>query len=179
MIDYRKKLLLTIIVTILFVSVIGVTYAFFGIDTKGNEESKTHTITSASRLIEYTDLELITNQNIEPGWTSSKTIVVENIGTKNVTYNLVWQSVTNELSRKQDMIFSVACTSNIPESTCPIISSSQFPNTGIDQPIFTNINLALNEKHTYIIKIEYLNQSADQSIDMNKTIKGKIGAKDL
>ncbi len=179
MIDYKKKLILTIAVVGALVSVIGLTYSFFSIRVAGNESTSTNLVTSASRLIKYTDLTLISNQSIEPGWTDNKTIVVENSGSKDLSYNLVWQSVTNGLTRQQDLVISITCSSNITSNICNGVTNVQVPATGINIPILSNISLQLNEKHTYVVTIKYLTQEEDQSIDMNKVISAKLGAKDI
>lgn len=175
MIKYKRNLLLSILTVFAFGAVIGISYAYFSIKTIGNETASTSLIKTASREIQYTDLTILENAKMEPGWNESKTIIVENLGTKTLTYNMVWQTITNNLSRKQDLVISLTCSSNIAENTCSGLSQTQVSNTGTNMPIINNIPIAVAEKHTYVVTIKYLLQSEDQSIDMNKTVNGKLG----
>lgn len=179
MINYKRNVLLGGLIIFLFVSVIGITYSFFSIRTNGNDSASSQMVKSASRLIQYTDLTLISNQEMIPGWSTNKTVDVENLGTKNITYDLIWQSITNNLSRQQDLVYQISCTSNIIGNTCLGKSQTQIPNTGTDISILSSINLAVNEIHTYTITVTYIDQAVDQSVDMNKSISAKLGAKDL
>lgn len=175
MINYKKHLLLSVITLIIFSTMIGVTYAFFSIKTVGNEGASTHLIKTASKEIRYSDGTLLANDKMEPGYNETKTITVENLGSKATTYNLIWQNVTNNLSRKQDLVYSLTCSSNIPTNTCSGLTQTQIPNTGTNAPVISNINIDIDEVHTYTVTVRYLMQSEDQSIDMNKTIVGKLG----
>lgn len=178
MINYKKNLILTLIVVILFVSAIGITYAYFSSNVIGNSNTSSNMVTTASKNIRYTDLSLLGNASMEPGWTSNKTIDVENIGSKTVTYDLVWQSITNNLTRQQDLVYEISCSSNVSGNTCSGITETQVPATGTNILVLDEVSIEAGEKHTYTITITYINQAVDQSEDMDKTVVGKLGVLD-
>lgn len=180
MIKYKKTYIITIVIAAILITTIGVTFSYFSTKMIGNDQSSTHLVTSASRLLRYTDLQLLNNQKMEPGFESSKTMTVQNVGTKDLAYDLIWQNATNGLTRKVDLEYSMTCTSNISGNTCLGKAATQFPSTGTNINILAGVDLAVGEKHVYVITIKYINQPvADQSADMNKSISGQLGAVDL
>lgn len=177
MIKYKGKLFTTIIIAIVFLLIAGGTYAYFSAIVQGNETASEHMVQSASKRIQYTDSTPITNSKMKPGWNIGKTMVVTNMSTSSVTYNLVWQTLVNNLSRKQDLTINITCASSVSGNTCPS-SSGQVASSGANVPIISAVSLAQNETHTYSITITYLDQGVDQSTDMGKTVSGKLGVLD-
>lgn len=175
MIKYKKTLFLSIIVIGIFLSVIGGTYAYFTLRTLGNDTTSQHMIVSASKMLLYTDSTLLSYQQIQPEWSTSKDFTVENTGDKDISYDLVWQTMTNELIRPQDLVMEISCVSSVTENTCGELAESQVATSGTNIPIIEDILIEIDEIHTYTITITYINQPLDQSSDMNKEINGKLG----
>lgn len=175
MIKHKKTLLLNVIIIMLFLSVIGGSYAFFTLRTIGNDTASQHMIVSASKMLQYTDTTLLSNLQIQPEWTTSKDLTVENIGNKDISYDLVWQTITNELDRQQDLVMEISCVSSVIGNTCPGLESTPVADSGTNVSIIENIPIEIDEIHTFTISITYINQPLDQSSDMNKEVNGKLG----
>ncbi len=176
MFKYKKTMTFSLLLIIGCLSIIGGSYAFFTIRTLGNDTTSRHSVLSASKMLIYTDTTLIANNKVPLDWTATKEVTVENIGNKVVKYDLVWQTITNDLVRPEDFMMTITCESSIVGNTCPEITDQPVATTGVNKPIISNIFIDEDEIHTFSITFEYINQpTIDQSSDMNKDINGIMG----
>ena len=161
-------------ITIVLLTLIGFTYAYYLTRIQGNTNNKSIEITSAYLRLKYDDgNKEITMKNIMPGTIiGTKTFSVTNEGNAKVDgYAVYLEDLINELSRKDDLVYTLTCTTNKKDKSCAGKSETTFPTTnGI---IITN-SIEVEETQTYELKVTYKEMNIDQSIDMNKNISGKI-----
>lgn len=80
---YNKTILILTTIAIIISFMLGISYAYFSIETIGNETASTQLITTANLRIKYQGTDTINTDNMEPGDTTSTTFTVRNTG--NVT----------------------------------------------------------------------------------------------
>ncbi len=161
-------------ITIILLTLVGLTYAYYLTRIQGNTNNKSIDITSAYLRLRYDDgNKEITMKNIMPGTIiGTKTFSVTNEGNAKVDgYAVYLEDLINELSRKDDLVYTLTCTTNKKDKSCAGKSETTFPTTnGI---IITN-SIEVEETQKYELKVTYKEMNIDQSIDMNKNISGKI-----
>ncbi len=165
----KKRNIAIIICIIIIIFLIGYSYAFFTAKTTGNSQSVSFAVDK---------LELTFNSGNEitssfnPGSTSSKTFTITNTGKRQITYDLIWLSINNTLINKNDLVYSVSCSSN--GSNCKALSQSEVPSSGSNIPIIESIVIAPNETQTFTIAYKYLNTNYEQAINNNTSFSGTI-----
>ena len=88
-----KKGIMILITLISIILTIGVTYAYFTGGVNGKESK--FKIASKEISVIFTDTKEITNLEIEPGWTDSKSFTVENKSNGTYNYNIVFSELIN------------------------------------------------------------------------------------
>ena len=169
----NSKKYLFLIVTILIV-VIGVSLAYFGITIIGNDTAKGNKVVTGNLELTFTDTNEISLENAFPGDSFTKTISVKNTGTKEVSYNLVWTELNNEITNNE-LIIEATCkslnSSGTEGGTCEVISQTPVGNNIIKK----NISIEPNVTHEYNITITFIDTGKPQNYNKNKTFEGKLG----
>ena len=160
-----KKMLSIILTIIIILTIAGLSLAYYLARVQGS--GKELTSTSGELSINYLDEKEIQADNLAPGWSEEKTITVTNTGDDEVNYNLYWSCVENELTRTQDLTYTIT------DEEGSEIKTGTFPTENEDKTIASQ-TLGIGETKTYTIKIEYARTSEDQSVDMGKIFKGII-----
>ena len=175
----RNKIIVSIVgITIVLLALLGITYAYYLTRIEGNTNTNSISVTTADLKLEYGDGNgYIQATNIQPGNDiAKKTFTVTNKG--NVTienYGVYFEEVINTFELKDDVIFTITCTSSLGNN-CYGIEDKIFPS---NNELIVNNSIAINETHEYEIKVTYKETGVDQSIDMNKEISAKIQIYDM
>ncbi len=151
-----KILLLTFIITFAL-SLIGISYAYFELNIKQNQEL---TILDTGDLrLRYTDNMDLTLNDALPGDSIAKTLTVENIGDKKVSYNIVWNDLINTINN-YDLHLDMKCksyknynTSSQTESgSCDsFYKAVPYTETSISKDIKRNNEINTGITHEYIV----------------------------
>ena len=169
----NSKKYLFLIVMILFV-VIGVSLAYFGITIIGNDAAKGNNVVTGNLELTFNDSNELIFNGAFPGDYITKTISVKNTGTKEVSYNLVWTKLTNEITNNE-LVIEATCkrlnSSGTEEGTCNSISQTPISDTTIKK----NISIEPNVTHKYNITITFIDTGKPQNYNKNKTFEGKLG----
>ena len=166
----RKQL--TLVIVSLLVVVLSVSLAYFTAQIIGKE--KNVDVSSANLQIVFTDSDgAISGSNIEPGWSDTKTITVENNSKSEYKYNIVIKDLLNTFVTEGYLQYKITSTNNgynmtefkdIPKSSAPkdtILAYSVVIPNGVTQ--------------SYTIEFKYANdESVDQSDDMGKKLSGTL-----
>ena len=167
----KKYLYIGVIALLL---VIGVSLAYFGITIIGNDTAKGNKVVTGNLELTYTDTNEISLENAFPGDSFEKTISVKNTGTKEVSYNLVWQELNNEITNGE-LTVEATCkrlnSSGIEEGMCEAILQTPVSNNAIKR----NISIESNITHEYIIKVTFIDTGKPQNYNKNKSFSGKLG----
>ena len=117
----------------------------------------------------------------------TKTFTVTNKGNGKVeNYKVYLESVQNQLELKDDLKYTLTCKqyqttdttvdfSTLTSTDCNGASSTTFPS--VMSEIATN-TIDVGYTHYYELKVEYLYQQYDQSVDMNKLVQAKVNIYD-
>ena len=169
-----KKILFGTFTALLLLLTTGLSYAWFSASISGNENAKNVVVEAGTLSLVYTDGPEIKAQNIKPSWSTIKEVSVKNTGTLDTNYNIIWQSLTNEITNNE-MVISATCqrlnASGIVEGTCESISQAAIS----DMTIAKKINIEAGITHKYTFTILFKETNADQNTNQGKKFNGVLG----
>ena len=180
-----KRILLLVLLTSVFLIIIGITYAYFSLVVSGNDVAETINVSTTKIGLIYTDGNEIKVNGIEPKWTTTKTITVENTGNEEAYYALGWQKLYNEVQKDELVIRSTCTSSGVTGGTCSSTDNVVIPQTSevtaetntVLYPYKENVLILPGEKHTYTVTIEFINyDDKAQNYNQGKRFYGVLGA---
>ena len=178
--DSITKITILTIILLTILGVIGFSYAYFSTDING--EGKYITLDTAGLKLRYTDDVTMSLNNAIPGDKIERTFTVENIGTKTVSYNIVWKDLINTINN-YDLHLDMKCKSykNYGKSnqeeygTCDsFYKAVPTTETSISKDIRRDIEIEVGVTQVYSVTITFLNRTYNQSENLNKSFTGKI-----
>ena len=174
MIDKDKMTLFVTGMFLLLIMTTGLSYAYFSASVKGNENAKNVVVEAGTLSLVYTDGPEIKAQNIKPGWSTTKEVSVKNTGTLDTNYNIIWQSLTNEITNNE-MVISATCqrlnASGTVEGTCESISQAAIS----DMTIAKRVSIESGITHKYTFTILFKETNVDQNTNQGKKFNGVLG----
>ena len=169
-----KKIYLGVGLAFLLLMTISLSYAYFSASVSGNDNAKDVVVNAGTLSLVYTDGPEIKVENIRPGKTITKEVTVKNTGTLDTNYNIVWQSLINEITN-DELVLSATCqrlnTSGTVEGTCGSISQAPISDTTIAKKI--SIESGITHKYTFTILFKEIN--AVQNYNQGKKFNGVLG----
>ena len=191
----KQKIIVSVVgITIVLLTLLGLTYAYFLTRIQGNTNDKSISVTTANLILEYADVndELITDSAVEPGKSWTKTFVATNKGNATVTYGVALENIVNTLERKDDLVYTLDCkqysktgfsidktnktvTGTISGTCNSVTTETTFPSIGT---IIVQNEIADDKAQVYTLTITYKEMNVDQSVDMNKTFSAKANIVD-
>ena len=174
------KLSIITIISLFTLAVIGLSYAYFSTEITG--EGKYVTLDTATLKLKYTDNTVLSLDNAIPGDFVTKTFTVENIGTKKVSYNIVWNNLINTINN-YDLQLDMKCKSYKDYNTSSKVESGEcssfykavpYTETSISKDIKRNNEIDIGITHEYTVTITFKNRSYNQKDNLNKSFSGKI-----
>ena len=166
----EKKYLIYGIGLVLIV-LIGVTFAYFTAQIIGDR--KEISVTTADLKVIFTNGESITGEEIEPGWSITKTFSVENKTKGTYNYNIVIKDLVNTTTTYGYLKYKLTSTNdgyNMSEFVDVPKSS-----TATDTILVYSVSIPKDVKQEYTIEIVYENdENVDQSEDMGKAFSGNL-----
>ena len=192
----KQKIIVSITgIFLVLMILVGLTYAYFLTKITGNTNEKSISVSTANLVLEYGENTNVVQgiNNAEPGYSVEKIFTATNKGNSTVTYGAALENIVNELSRQEDLVYTLTCTSYLKEGfslasdgtitgtvdgTCNGTTGKQFPSTSTMSILTTN---TIDTTHTqaYKLTITYKEMGEDQSEDMNKTFSAKVNIVDL
>ena len=180
-----KKFIFTSILVSMFLLTVGLTYAYFSLVVSGNDVAETINVNTTKIELIYTDGNEIKVDNIEPKWTTTKTITVENTGNEEAYYALGWQKLYNEIQKEELVIRSTCTSSGVTGGRCDSTDNVVIPQTSevnaaankVLYPYKENVLILPGETHTYTVTIEFINyDDKAQNYNQGKRFYGVLGA---
>ena len=170
----NKKIYLGVGLAFLLLMTISLSYAYFSASVSGNDNAKDVVVNAGTLSLVYTDGPEIKVENIRPGKTITKEVTVKNTGTLDTNYNIVWQSLINEITN-DELVLSATCerlsASGVAEGTCNAISQATISDTTIGRKI--SIESGITHKYTFTILFKETN--TDQNYNQGKEFNGVLG----
>ena len=191
----KQKIIVSVVgITIVLLTLLGLTYAYFLTRIQGNTNDKSISVTTANLILEYADVndELITDSAVEPGKSWTKTFVATNKGNATVTYGVALENIVNTIERKDDLVYTLDCkqysktgfsidktnktvTGTISGTCNGVSDETTFPSIGT---IIVQNEIADDKAQVYTLLVTYKEMNVDQSVDMNKTFSAKANLVD-
>ncbi len=175
----NQRIVVSIVgIIIVTLALIGITYAYFMTKIIGNPTSTSISGTLANLELTYDDGNgiIAPDDPIMPGKTLEKTFSVQNTGTADVdNYAVVFESVSNTLTRKGDLVYTLTCTSS-DSNPCNGVNDAIFPS---DDEIIVLNSIPQGVTQNYTLTVTYKNyDDVDQSDDMGASFSAKVNIKD-
>ncbi len=171
----KQKIIVSVVgITIVLLTLLGLTYAYFLTRIQGNTNDKSISVTTADLKLVYGDGSdgVIGGENILPSDTVyTKTFTVKNEGNANVEYGVYLIDVINTFERLDDIKYTLNCTTDGTITCNEVTTETTFPS-GIKQLITNEIEP--KKTHTYTFKFTYKDTNTDQSVDMGKVLQAKL-----
>lgn len=170
----KSFIIALMVAVIILIAIVAIgTYSFYMASVTGNGNGAGSSSINSVDLKATLEDGTLTGSNLIPGESITKTFSVKNTGTGDITFYLIWKSVTNTFVNKNDLIVTLTENGN------PIISDSdnmKLPSTTTTQSTLkNNLSVRAGETKNYTLTITYKNTSSDQSADMGKNISAVIG----
>ena len=191
----RQKIIVSVTgIFLVLLIIVGLTYAYFLTQIRGNTNEKSISVETANLALKYDDGNgvLTASSKLVPNTTvSKKTFSVENTGDTTVdsygvtledleiSYvndftdnngNLVTAGTSTYLEYPSDFKIRITCESSDSNKYCNGYDGSM-PSTN---DVLLKNSIDEDEIHTYTLTLTYIDSGIDQSKDMNKTIEAKI-----
>ena len=169
----KEKKYLIIGITIVLLTLIGVSYAYFSTIITGNK--KKVTMTSAGLKIIFTNGDAIEASEVyaEDNLDIIKTFSVENKTKNEYKYNIVIEDLVNTFKTTGYLVYKI--TSDDGGYNMTEFRDVPKRKATTDTGLAYNVLIPANTKHNYNIEIKYLySETENQSLDMGKILSGKI-----
>ena len=171
----KQKIIVSVTgIFIVLLILVGLTYAYFLTRIQGNTNTKSISVTTADLKLTYNDGSdgVIGGEKLIPSDTEyTKTFTVKNDGNANVEYGVYLIDVINTLVRKDDVKYTLNCTTDGTIACNKVTTETTFPS-GISQLVTNEIEPG--KTHTYTFTFTYKDTGTDQSIDMGKELSAKL-----
>ena len=174
--EKEEKIMFVFILLFVFIGTVGFTYGYFRAEfSYQSDELK---VTTGTLKLDYVDESpLIYKESFKPGDVITKTFTVENTGTLDATYDLIWKEYKNEITNNELVIKGICdsmTTNNIMSGTCSNIEEMPVTSNNIK----SKVNIAPGIKHKYTIEITFKNLDEEQNYNQGKSFSGIINVKD-
>ena len=170
----NKQTIFIIGMILLLIATTALSYGYFEMAVGGNSNANDMVVEAGTLKLIYTDGPAINTQNIKPGWSTTKTVLVKNNGTLDTNYNIIWQTLTNTIIN-DELVISATCqrlnASGTVEGTCESISQTPIG----DMTIAKKINIESGTTHKYTFTILFKETNADQNYNQGKQFNGVLG----
>ena len=167
-----KKKQLTLVIVSLLVVVLSVSLAYFTVQIIG--KGKTVSVTSANLQIVFTDSDgALTETDIEPGWSATKTFTIKNDTKTEYKYNIVIKDLLNTFVTEGYLKYKITSTNDGYNMT----EFKDIPKSSIatDTILAYSVVIPNGVTQSYTIEFKYANdESVDQSDDMGKKLSGTL-----
>ena len=165
----KEKKYLIYGITIVLLTIIGVTLAYFITEIEGNK--KDITLNTGDLRVIFNNGEKIEGIDIEPGWSITKTFSIENKSKQEYKYNIVIQDLVNTFV-SDNLVYKITSTNNGHNMTdYEILPKS---DTAEDTILTYSTTISGRTKQEYTIEVKFKEEDRNQYEDMGKSIIGRI-----
>ena len=170
-----NKIKIIILTSLIFlVAISGISYAYFTIQVVGNDTASSMRLTTANLSLVYNDVQIVSGENVIPGWTQTKTLTVYNDGNQTVYYNIIWRDLLNEITNNE-LVISATCSSS--SGSCNDISETVIPTETTEAhniSVKNNIEIPVGVTHTYTVTVTFKETGSNQNYNQNKEFYGTL-----
>ena len=167
-----KRKQLTLVIVSLLVVVLSVSLAWFTTQIIG--KGKNLNVSSANLQIVFTDSDgALTETDIEPGWSATKTFTIKNDTKTEYKYNIVIKGLVNTFVTNGYLQYKITSTNDGYNMT--EFKDVPKSETATDTALAYSVSIPKDVIQTYTIEFRYPNDTeVDQGDDMGKVLKGTL-----
>ena len=166
----EKKGEILVVLGCLLLITLTVSVAFFMARIEG--KGKNIVLKSKDLKITFTESNLLSGTNIEPGWSKTSTFTVKNESKDTYKYNIGIKDLVNTFVTSGYLQYKI--TSADGGYTMSDYMDIPKSSTAKDKTLAYSIEIASNATQTYTVEFRYQNTTEDQSADMGKTLSGTL-----
>ena len=175
----KKTFIISIL--IVFITIIGVSYAFFSSNVIGT--GKDNIVSAGSLSLHFEDGDEMTISDAYPGDKIEKIFTITNTGTLTTSYTMWWKDLTNTYIN-DELVMSLECNSykildgeKTKFGSCENLEETVI-GTESKVPIKSNIQIEDGIIHEYKLTVLFKEMNKLQNYNMNKTFTGTINIKE-
>ena len=158
-----NKIKIIVITALIFlVSIAGISYAYFTIQITGNDTASSMRLRTANMSLVYNDVQILSGEYAQPGWTDTKTLTVTNNGNVDAYYTIKFRELVNTIVNGE-LVLSATCTAST-EIT--------------DAYMYGSITIAPGVTHTYTVTALFKETGSNQNYNQNKSFIGTLNIGD-
>ena len=170
-----NKIKIIVITALIFlVSIAGISYAYFTIQITGNDTASSMRLRTANMSLVYNDVQIVSGEYAQPGWTQTKTLTVTNNGNVNAYYTIIWRDLTNEITNNE-LVISATCSSS--SGSCSNMSETAVPTSMSEShniAVKRGISISPGVTHTYTLTALFKETGSNQNYNQNKYFSGTL-----
>ena len=178
-ISKSNKIKIIVITALIFlVSIAGISYAYFTIQVVGNETASSMRLRTANMSLVYNDVQIVSGEYAQPGWTDTKTLTVTNTGNVSANYIIKFRELLNTVINGE-LVLSATCSAS--SGTCDALperavhaASSEITNAYMYGPY----TIAPGVTHTYTLTVLFKETGSNQNYNQNKEFYGTLNIGD-
>ena len=178
-ISRSNKIKIIVITALIFiVSIAGISYAYFTIQVVGNETASSMRLRTANMQLIYNDVQIVSGEYAQPGWTQTKTLTVQNTGNVATYYTIIWRDLYNEVIN-EELVISATCSSS--SGSCSAISETIVPTETVETDnvrVKRGISIGPGVTHTYTVTALFKETGSNQNYNQNKEFYGTLNIAD-
>ena len=165
----KEKKYLIYGITIVLLTIIGVTLAYFITEIEGDK--KDVTLNTGDLRVIFNNGEKIEGIDIEPGWSITKTFSIENKSKTEYKYNIVIQDLVNTFV-SDNLVYKITSTNNGHNMT----DYEVLPKSDTQEDTILTYSTTISGRTTqeYTIEVKFKEEDRNQYEDMGKVVTGKI-----
>ena len=174
----NKLKLIVLTTTILLVTLIGVTYAYFAIQVVGNETASSMKVLTANKNLIYNDVQIVSDELVEPGWSDTKTLTVQNTGNVPADFIIKFRELTNTIINGE-LVLSATCTAST--GTCDALPERAVHSAATEITnayMYGPYTIPAGVTYTYTLTVEFKETGSRQSYNKGKSFIGTLNIGD-
>ncbi len=174
-----NKIKIIVLTALVFlVAIAGLSYAYFTIQITGNDTASSMRLTTANLSLVYNDVQIVSGNNVIPGWTQTKTLTVTNNGNVAADYIIKFRELQNTIINGE-LVMSATCAAStgscdaLPERAIHSASSQI-----TDAYMYGPISIPVGVTHTYTVTVTFKETGSNQNYNQNKSFVGTLNIGD-
>ena len=179
----NKKVIYGFLIALVFMLTLGLTYAYFDLGIRGNEEAKDITVTTSNLSLYYNSGPELKVDNIEPGKILIKEFTVTNTGDFDTEFDINMTDMINTIE-KSEIVYTLSCEAfenyglktQISKGTCDGQGTTPFIYSEVptSQKLKGNNPIKTGITNKYTLTITFVETGSVQNYNQGKKFIGKI-----
>ena len=174
-INKSNKIKIIVITALIFlVSIAGISYAYFTIQVVGNDTASSMRLRTANMSLVYNDVQIVSGEYAQPGWSDTKTLTVTNNGNVEAKYAIIWRDLINGIENNE-LVISATCSAT--SGSCEAISETAVPEKKAEANnivVKSYISIPVGVTHTYTLTALFKETGSNQNYNQNKSFNGTL-----